>query len=436
MAGSWIESIGNGGAPGRAPQASAGGLGSWLAASVTGLALVILWATEGTLGDAALLAATAGAWATLPPLLRRQPAEPSPAPRAPPLPVAMTPRMALEPLPAPPTPPPASVEEGMDGPTSLRLSGALLGSCEAMQKSMADIDRTRALLREAIEGIFASYSSLTTRVKRQQEVAVSLADRLAGTTTGEGAEAGIFRRFVAETENSMAEIVQQILSVSKQSMEMANRVDDIVAKVEEIEQVASRSRKLADASSMLAVNAKIEATKAGRHAAGFGVVASEVQNLAVESRAFNEQISHLVSEVRSQVDHTQRAIQQLASQDMNMTLMARGRADVLGAEVNAVDAAIRASLSDMTEIVHQVERDIDQGIRNLQFEDIVTQVLEQGGLRLKFVCDGAEAVADALTPGRSDAEIARALEVLEDARYAPHTKAEQTSMNEGSVELF
>ncbi|MCA9553327.1 MAG: hypothetical protein KC933_25040, partial [Myxococcales bacterium] len=316
------------------------------------------------------------------------------------------------------------------------VGAALVAGGRTMERTRADIERSRSLLREAVAGIFESYNGLNVRVQQQQQLVVRMAGRLAGERGNDKSERGLFQRFVAETEGSMNELVQQILKVAKQSVEMANHIDDITMKVVEIERVATRAQKLADASSMLAVNAKIEATKAGRHAAGFSVVASEVQNLAVESRVFNEQISELIHEVRAEVDQTQLVIKELASQDMNLALLARSRADELGHEVGAVDAHIRESLETVASIAADVERDVAVGIRHLQFEDIVTQVLEQSALALERLTGGTSHLGNVLSDGASAERVEGAVEGLTQACEALHVKAEQQNLEEGAVELF
>lgn len=450
MAGSWSEYMG-GGSTAKPHRTGTEPLPSeslaLRAAAVATVLVVLVQLVWGSVLDAAIVLMVAGAWAVAPSVLprwrRRAAHEASEDDQASREAEPATEHLAPEPLPAPAAPEPFMAEPEAVAPPApaggVRLAGigaALVAGGDTMARTQADIERSRSLLREAVAGIFESYNGLNVRVQQQQQLVVRMAGRLAGGRGNDKSDGGLFQRFVAETEGSMNELVQQILKVAKQSVHMAHHIDDITTKVVEIERVASRAQKLADASSMLAVNAKIEATKAGRHAAGFSVVASEVQNLAVESRAFNEQISELIHEVRAEVDQTQLVIKELASQDMNLALLARSRADEMGNEVGALDAHIRESLETVANIATDVERDVALGIRHLQFEDIVTQVLEQSALALERLTGGTSHLGNMLSDSASVERIEGAIEGLTQACEALHVKAEQQNLEEGAVELF
>ena len=63
--------------------------------------------------------------------------------------------------------------------------------------------------------------------------------------------------------------------------------------------MASSIRSLADQSSLLAINASIEAAHAGEHGKGFQIVAEEVRKLAQQTRHFSEDIASLLGEIGS-----------------------------------------------------------------------------------------------------------------------------------------
>jgi methyl-accepting chemotaxis protein len=75
----------------------------------------------------------------------------------------------------------------------------------------------------------------------------------------------------------------QILRLNEKNSEIANIVESV--------------NELAEQSNLLAVNASIEAAKAGEHGRGFSVVASEVRDLAKQSKGATQQIRALLSEI-------------------------------------------------------------------------------------------------------------------------------------------
>jgi len=91
-------------------------------------------------------------------------------------------------------------------------------------------------------------------------------------------------------KDKVGTIAEEVLSLS----EKTNQIGMIINVVEDI----------ANKTDMLALNASIEAAKAGEHGKGFAVVASEVRSLADQSKKATEKISTLIQEIQSSVNST------------------------------------------------------------------------------------------------------------------------------------
>lgn len=85
-------------------------------------------------------------------------------------------------------------------------------------------------------------------------------------------------------------IAQQIMRLNQQTNQIGN-ISTIVAD-------------LANQTNMLALNASVEAVRAGEHGKGFGVVASEIRKLADQSKTSAEKINILVADIQSSIDLT------------------------------------------------------------------------------------------------------------------------------------
>lgn len=111
------------------------------------------------------------------------------------------------------------------------------------------------------------------------------------------------RTNVAETINGMSKIRQQvdfiassIVKLSEQSM----AIGEIITSVND----------LAGQSNLLAVNASIEAAKAGEHGKGFAVVAQEVRSLADQSKDATEQVKRILNEIQKAISSAVMATEQ------------------------------------------------------------------------------------------------------------------------------
>jgi methyl-accepting chemotaxis protein len=99
------------------------------------------------------------------------------------------------------------------------------------------------------------------------------------------------RKATKDTTNRINLIKEQMESIGE-TVEKLNESSDQIAEI-----IAS-VQDLADQSNLLAVNASIEAARAGDHGKGFAVVAQEIKNLADQSKAATEQVRSILEETR------------------------------------------------------------------------------------------------------------------------------------------
>lgn len=113
--------------------------------------------------------------------------------------------------------------------------------------------------------------------------------------------------------DSLASSVQQLEQMSLEVGDTSNQVEDIVSFSQTINRILSTIKEIAEQTNLLALNAAIEAARAGEQGRGFAVVADEVRNLAARSQTSAEEISNILTELSSKVTTAQSSMLNLVS---------------------------------------------------------------------------------------------------------------------------
>ncbi len=168
-------------------------------------------------------------------------------------------------------------------------------------------------------------------------------------------------RTVVETTVTNIGQLTNILSNSQQSIGSLNQhVDKIGGAVNIIQEIAEQTN-------LLALNAAIEAARAGEQGRGFAVVADEVRALASRTHQSTEEITRVVTDIQSQMSTVVTDIDQCNSQGQ----------ETLGASVE-LDASLKQIITDMHTIQGNSERIAsaieEQGIVMNQVSDSINEL--------------------------------------------------------------
>jgi methyl-accepting chemotaxis protein len=170
---------------------------------------------------------------------------------------------------------------------------------------------------------------------------VNAAGRAAGTAADKGALA------VRETASGMARIKQAVDTGTVVVTNLGAKGTQIGAIVQTIEDIA-------DQTNLLALNAAIEAARAGEQGKGFAVVADEVRKLAERSRTATKEIAALISEVQKGTAQAVAAMEIGAREVASGSSLAERSAAALD-EIAAAVAASNAAVARITVAVGAME---------------------------------------------------------------------------------
>jgi methyl-accepting chemotaxis protein len=333
-------------------------------------------------------------------------------------------------------------------------------SAEALQLIMHDVDvvidqeveivrgellQVKDLIAEAIETLNRSFTNLNDASQREGDLVMGLMANM-GTTHSE--EMSI-QKFSNETRDIMQYLIGLVVGISRRSQETVIQIDDMVSQFGMIFTLLEDVKGIADQTNLLALNAAIEAARAGDAGRGFAVVADEVRKLSLHSNQLNGQIRSKAEQVRLTVDHVRVIVGDMATKDMQEAISSRARVDSVMEDLVEMNRSIGDRLSNVSSMITEVDYNVSQAIRSLQFEDITRQLVEQvqhhldnlNGLASLVHRSTEEMMAQQMV---SSEDYRARMEVLRSKIHQERERIESTrmrrvkaaSMDAGDVDLF
>ncbi len=306
----------------------------------------------------------------------------------------------------------------------------------------ASLGQINELVSDSVVSLQSSFNNLHEQTREQQDVVMSIMDAM-----GEGDDRISFSQFAEETDGVLRYFVDHIVNTSAESMGMVEHIDDVVERLASAESLLNDMNQIADQTNLLALNAAIEAARAGEAGRGFAVVADEVRNLSQRSSRFSEEIRTALGDSKTYIENAREAVRKLASKDMNFAIRSKARVDDMIEQIAAFNSKLETSLSSVARLSEAIDGSVGDAVRSLQFEDLVTQLVSYADGQVRIAGEGnnryRELLSEWVAAQRDpDGEVAgqRYVEALTnswtEARAALSRPVAQNDLSEGDIELF
>ncbi len=184
------------------------------------------------------------------------------------------------------------------------------------------------------------------------------------------------RQATAEAEDGRQQVQEAVSGMSSMVVEInesTQSVEDLANQVREIGKVIDVIRSIADQTNLLALNAAIEAARAGEQGRGFAVVADEVRALAHRTQTSTVDIEKMIGAVQVGADGAVAAMNKSMTWANNTQTLAQNAGQALQ-RITASVAMINERnlvIASASEEQAQVAREVDRNLLNIQ--DLSTQ---------------------------------------------------------------
>jgi methyl-accepting chemotaxis protein len=236
---------------------------------------------------------------------------------------------------------------------------AMLDTCRQL---VAQVTTAGVEVNSAAAELSASSDELAATTTQQSAAvtqATATTEELARSSAAIADTVDEVARQTAETRDNLEQAEADIALSSERTLALANRVTDIDALLDLINDIA-------DQTNLLALNAAIEAARAGENGLGFAVVADEVRRLAERSKTSAGDIADIVAAVQGETNATVMAMEKGAKQmQQGLALLeavtdANGQVRLTTQQQRSATAQVVETMEQLTDASRQVSATAQQ----------------------------------------------------------------------------
>ncbi len=248
-------------------------------------------------------------------------------------------------------------------------SEEIAATTEKMSAASEEQTAQAASVASAVEELAASFSEINENVKNTQENAIKSLDL---------------------TRNSAAIIsdtIRSIDSISDKTEALSSIVNKLGESTVSISEIVNVINDIADQTNLLALNAAIEAARAGEAGRGFAVVADEVRKLAERTTKSTKEIEEIITRLQNESKDAENAMKVALDEVSKGKELGQKSIEVLG-EIQNSSEGITTLMNSVAGAIEEINRTINEVNVNIQ------QIAESSGDVNNSVMGIAQAAVD------------------------------------------
>ncbi len=226
---------------------------------------------------------------------------------------------------------------------------------------------------QAANTIASSFKAVIDKATIQATQAMELLEGTQGATSDGSPQS--LQDFIRVSDERLNKMADEVIRVADLTVQMVTELDGVQSRTQEIDGFVLDVEKLADQTSLLALNADIEAARVGEHGRGFSVVAHEVRRLSQRSHDFSDRIRKHLKAVKVGLEKTHGDMSTLSAADMEHALEIKEEILELTNSLEDKNSEVAETVGRINTISKEIAEDVQNVVISLQFHDITSQKL-------------------------------------------------------------
>ena len=218
----------------------------------------------------------------------------------------------------------------------------------------------------------AELDNIATAMTEMAATAMEVAQLAASTAEG-GSHAN---ELLSNTQSLLSESVDEVQKLEQNMQLTSGQISKVAERSTDITSIVETIQSIAEQTNLLALNAAIEAARAGEQGRGFAVVADEVRSLAARTQSSTQDISELINNLQSDVEKAVSRLEQIQS------------------TVSGSVEKTQISYQRLTETMDSIQAINESSEQVATAAEEQSQVSEDINVRLVTVTDSSKALAE------------------------------------------
>jgi methyl-accepting chemotaxis protein len=240
---------------------------------------------------------------------------------------------------------------------------------QALPIWVKQIETARSQTEEAIMALSEEFSGIVSKL----EASVVASQKTAGGVSGDG-EGGIVA-VLSHSEAELKTVIRSLAAALESRRAMVHEVRELTSYTDELKKMAADVAAIASQTNLLALNAAIEAARAGEAGRGFAVVADEVRKLSNLSSDTGKKMADKVGVINSAITSVFEAAEKSAEEDVHSV----ADSDAAIRDVLSRFQDVTGRLSDSADLLQResdgIREEISDALVHMQFQDRMSQIL-------------------------------------------------------------